>query len=466
MQSANAKKHLSLNKVTPISESCTPPASPEAEQSVLGAILLRPQVMIDMALLLKPEDFYWQAHRRIFQAMIDLAEKDVPIDLVTLSAQLKDRGQLEGVGGALFLSGLSERVGIAANAEYYARLVRDKAVLRRLLECSQRIASTCLAPQENVGELVGWARQQIDEVFTSANQTEAVSLPHMVEQQSAAVEAQFYDNRRHQGLPTGYLDLAKLIAWEPGDLIVLAARPSMGKTALALNFMLRVSTPGGPHSGIFTLETSKEKLTRRFMSIIGKINGHRMSQGNLTSSEWESVAILQDMVEALPIWIDDSPSLNIAEIRARARRQHKAGVLDFLVVDYLQLIKPLRRGRTREEEVGELSHELKSLAKELHIPVLAISALNRKFADRPNKRPQRSDLRESGAIEFDADKILFLYREEEDKPDEPEVAGIAELIVDKHKDGPIGIVKLAFQKEWFRFEDLGPEPARMTRKFA
>jgi replicative DNA helicase len=275
----------------------------------------------------------------------------------------------------------------------------------------------------------------------------------MVKNQTAALERQYENKGDSGGVAVGYLDLGRLISWEPGDLVILAARPSMGKTALALNFMLKVAR-AGHHVGIFTLETSKEKLTRRFMSILGRINGHRMNQGKLTGEEWVKIFELQGIVEELPIWIDDTPSLSIAEIRARARQYHKAGNLDFLVVDYLQLAKPLKRGRSREEEVSELSRGLKSLAKELQIPVLAISALNRKFADRPNKRPQRSDLRESGAIEFDADKILFLYREEEDKPDNPEVAGIAEVDVDKHKDGPTGMVKLAFQKEYFRFEDL------------
>jgi replicative DNA helicase len=437
--------------VTPISNDFTPPADPEAEQSVLGAILIRPEKLDAVVGVISPADFYREAHGRIFQTMLDLQESGKPIDLVTVVALLRERGQLEGVGGPVFLAALSEQVAFAANAEHYARIVLDKACLRRLLDKTQEIASACFAPVENVGEFLAESAQKINEATETAQENEAVSLQDMVGQQSDVVEAQFYAKGQAGGLPVGYLDLARLISWEPGDLIILAARPSMGKTALALNFMLRVAEKGA-HAGIFTLETSKEKLTRRFMSIIGKINGHRMNQGKLETGEWVKFMRLREQVEGMPIWIDDS-SLNISEIRARARRQHKAGHLQFLVVDYLQLAKPLRRGRSREEEVAELSRGLKSLAKELNIPVLAISALNRKFADRPNKRPQRSDLRESGAIEFDADKILFLYREEEDKPDNPEVAGIAEVDVDKHKDGPTGTVKLTFEKEYFRFED-------------
>jgi replicative DNA helicase len=439
--------------ITPISNDFTPPANPEAEQSVLGAILVRPEAIDVVATLITAADFYRQAHAEIYQAMLDLRDSGKPVDLVTVSALLKERVKLEGVGGPVFLAGLSEQVGFATNAEYYATLVRDKARLRRLLDTTQGIAAACFAPVDNVSEFMAGAAQKINEATEANHENTAVTLQEMVGQQSDVVEAQFYDKAPAGGLPVGYIDLDPLIAWEPGDLIILAARPSMGKTALALNFMLRVARTGA-HAGIFTLETSKEKLTRRFMSIIGKINGHRMSQGKLSPDEWVQFAKLRDRVEGMPIWIDDTPSLNIAEIRARTRQQHKAGTLQFLVVDYLQLAKPLRRGRSREEEVAELSRGLKSLAKELNIPILAISALNRKFADRPNKRPQRSDLRESGAIEFDADKILFLYREEEDKPNLPEVAGIAEVDVDKHKDGPTGRVKLAFQKEFFRFEDL------------
>jgi len=451
---AHPKQLPAPNKVTAIPTGYTPPADPEAEQSVLGAILVRPEVLDAVASLIKPEDFYRKAHAQVYQAMLDLYGKGEPVDLVTVTALLKERGQIEAVGGPVFLAGLSEQVGFATNAEYYAHIVLNKAKLRRLLDVAQTVSSACLAPVENVEEFIAESAQQIFEVTETVHENRAVSLETMVGQQSAVVERQFY-SKEQSGIPVGYLDLGKYISWEPGDLVILAARPSMGKTALALNFMLRVSPQGGDkHSGIFTLETSKEKLTRRFMSIIGKINGHRMNQGKLTTEEWVKFAELAILVEGLPIWIDDTPGLSISDIRARARQQHRAGLLDFLVVDYLQLARPLKRGRSREEEVSELSRGLKSLAKELSIPVLAISALNRKFADRPNKRPQRSDLRESGAIEFDADKILFLYREEEDKPDNPEVKGIAEIDVDKHKDGPTGLVKMAFQKEFFRFEDL------------
>ena len=448
---AHPKQLPPPNKVTPLVTGFTPPSNPEAEQSVLGAILVRPEAFDVVATLITAADFYRQAHADIYQSMLDLREAEKPVDLVTVCALLKERGKIESVGGGAFIAGLTEECGYSTNAEYYAGLVRDKARLRRLLDTTQEIAAACFAPVENVSEFLSESAQKVSEVSEIASDCTAVTLEMMVDRQSTVVEAQFYA-KEPSGLPVGYLDLGRLVAWEPGDLIILAARPSMGKTALALNFMLRVAAAGA-HAGIFTLETSKEKLTRRFMSIIGRINGHRMNQGDLQANEWVLFSQLREQVEGMPIWIDDA-DLNIAEMRARARRQRKSGQLDFLVVDYLQLVKPMKRGRSREEDVAELSRGLKKLAKELEIPVLAVSALNRKFADRPNKRPMRSDLRESGAIEFDADKILFLYREEVDKPNLADVQGIAEVDVDKHKDGPTGRVKLAFQKEFFRFEDL------------
>ena len=441
-------------KVTPISNAFTPPADPEAEQSVLGAILVRPETLDRVMVFITADDFYREAHARIFQAMLDLREADKPLDSVMVTALLRERAQLEGVGGIVFLTTLTEQVGFATNAEHYAKVVRDKARLRRFLDKTQEVSSACFASHENVSEFLNQSCQELLEVTETAKENEAAPLDKLVETESAAVEAAFY-RKEQSGLPVGFRDLERLVSWEPGDLIVLGARPSMGKTALALNFMLKVAH-AGIHAGIFTLETSKEKLTRRFMSIVGRISGHRMNQGNLTEEEWRQFAKLQTQVDNLPIWVDDSPAMSIADRRARARRQHQDGKLGFLVVDYLQLTKPMKRGRSREEEVAEVSRGLKALAKELKIPVLAVSTINRKYAERTSKRPLRSDLRESGAIEFDADKILLLYREEEDKP-ETQDRGIAEVEVDKHKDGPTGMVKLVYLNEIFKFEDLTRE---------
>jgi replicative DNA helicase len=358
------------------------------------------------------------------------------------------------VGGPVFLAGLSEQVGFATNAEYYARLVHDKARLRRFLDKTQQVAAACFGPIQNTSQFLDRAVQELYEVAGTGVHNQIFHLDNLVQSETQVIE-RIYEKHQQPGIPVGYRDLGKLFSWVPGDLVILAARPSMGKTALALNFAWRIAKNGIPGL-IFTLETSKEQITRRFMSLVGRINGYRMNQGKLTNEEWERFYQIHEQVNQMPILIDDTPSLSVAEIRTRTRRQFGNGSPGFVVVDYLQLTKPLRRSRSREEEVAEVSRGLKSLAKELNLPVLAISSLNRKLEERPDKRPKLADLRESGAIEFDADLILFLYRDEVYKKETP-AAGGAEVNVAKHKNGPIGTVKLAYQKEIHRFEDLAEE---------
>jgi replicative DNA helicase len=332
--------------------------------------------------------------------------------------------------------------------------VHDKARLRRFLDKTQQVSAACFGPIEDTSQFLDQAAQELFEATGSASQHTVFLLDNLVKSETQVIE-QIYEKRRQPGIAVGFQDLGKLFSWVPGDLVILAARPSMGKTALALNFTWRVAQQGIPVL-VFTLETSKEQITRRFMSLVGRINGHRLNLGKLIQEEWVRLYQIHDQVKQMPILIDDTPSLSVAEIRARARRQIGKDSPGFVVVDYLQLIKPLRRGRSREEEVAEISRGLKALAKELHIPLLAISSLNRKLEDRPDKRPQLADLRESGAIEFDADVILFLHREEVYKKDATNT-GVAEINVAKHKNGPIGTIKLAYQKEFHRFEDYAED---------
>lgn len=449
-----AKQKQAPERVAFISQAYAPPASPEAEQSVLGAVLVTPEKLDAVSVMITAADFYQEAHGRIFQTMLDLREIGKALDLVTVSALLKERGQLAGVGGPVFLAGLSEQVGFATNAEAYAAIVRDKARLRRFADKMQQVTGACFAPVENVGEFLDHAVMDIFEATESAQQNQAVFLDDLVASESQIIEGIYY-KKQQPGIPVGFQGLGRLFYWTPGDLIILAARPSIGKTSLAINFCWKLAL-AGVYSGFVTLETSKEQLTRRFMAHIGEISGYRMSQGKLSGTEWQRFALLQAEVDSMPLWIDDTPALSIGEIRARARRQHGMGKLDFLVVDYLQLTKPVHRGRSREEEVAEVSRGLKALAKELHIPVLAISSLNRKCEERTDKRPIMADLRESGAIEFDADLILFLYRDEVYRKNSPD-KGIAEIEVAKHKNGPIGLVKMAYQGECYRFKDLAEE---------
>ena len=428
-----------------------PPANLEAEQSVLGAILVRPEVLIEVAVLIAPEDFYREAHGKIFQAIIDLDNQGVPVDLVTVHALLKERGQVEAVGGTAFLAHLNEEVGFAVNAAHYAKIVRDKAALRRLLDASQQIAGACLAPVENVQEFLSAAGEKVMDVAQMASPGQAMSVGELTEQEIPVIEAVHYAGVR-PGLPVGFVDLARYFSWEPGDLIVLAGCPSTGKTALCLNFALKTAR-AGHQVGVFSLEMSRERLIRRIWASVGSINGERINQVQLTPSEWISLNRCQEQLDTMPIWIDGPPSLSISQLRVQARREKARGKLDFLIVDYLQKIRPTTQGRSREEEVAEVTRGLKSLAKELKIPVLALCTLNREVEKRTNKRPMLSDLRESGSIEYEADIVLFLYRDEKYREDSPD-KGKVEVIIEKNRNGRIGMARLAFLDYFQRFEDL------------
>ena len=435
----------------------TPPSDTEAEQSVLGAILVRPEVLDRVATTVKPDDFYRTAHGVIFQTMLDLQGKNEPVDLVTVCGLLKERGKLEDVGGPAFLAGLSEQVGFATNADHYARKVREKAILRRLLDASQGIAGACLASIENVAEFVDAAGQKFYEACQAVNPKEASMLSELVSQEADTL-TKIHEEKRLPGIQVGYRDLARYFAWSPSNLYILAGRPGMGKTALALNFALRVAMQGVDVKFI-SLEMSESQLTRRIMASMGNIDAERMNRGRMNGAEWAAIYRVRNLVENIPIYIDDRPSQSIAEIRARSRRQHSEGKLGFLILDYLQLTKPIYRSRSREEEVAEVSRGLKALAKELNIPVLALSQLNRKVEDRPNKRPGLSDLRESGAIEADADLVMFIYRDEKYRKDS-EDKGKAEVLIEKQRDGRTGMVKLAFLDNYLKFEDLAREEGR------
>jgi replicative DNA helicase len=428
-----------------------PPANLEAEQSVLGAILVRPEVLIEVAVLISPEDFYREAHGRIYQAMLDLDGRGDPVDLVSVNALLKERGQIEGVGGPVFLAQLSEQVGFATNAAYYARVVRDKAALRRLLDTSQQIAAGCLAPVENVQEFLAGAGDLVMDAAQLSSPNEAKSVGELSQQEVPVMEDVHAGGVR-PGLPVGYQDLGRYFSWEPEDLIILAGCPSAGKTALSLNFALRTAKAGA-WVGYYSLEMSRERLIRRVWAAEGSINGERINQVRLTPSEWASLFRIQDSLDELPWWIDSPPTISISQLRVQARRQRAQGKLDFLIVDYLTKVRAATQGRSREEEVAEIARGLKALAKELKIPVLALATLNREVERRTNKRPMLSDLRESGAIEYEADIVMFLYRDE--KYNEHSLdKGKTEVLIEKNRNGRIGTVKLAFLDYFQRFEDL------------
>lgn len=444
----------------PVKEAPSPPSNQEAEQSVLGAILARPQVMDDIADQIKPVDFYREAHGRIFQAIMDLYAKNEPIDLVTVTALLKERGQLEGVGGPVFLMTLTEQVGFSVNAPKYAKIVAEKATLRRLLEATQTIAGACLAPVENLAEFLDEAENMVFSVVDTTVRPGFKGIGPLAVAEYNALEQIFERKEMLTGVPSGFKDLDNLTAgFQNSDLIIVAARPSMGKTALALNIAHNAAKRTGTPVGFFSLEMSEEQLTRRQLSSSAMVDANNLRRAFLAPAEWEKLQIAVDTLQDLPLYIDDTPGATVMDIRSKCRRLRKEGKLGLVVIDYLQLMRG--RGQNREREISEISRSLKALAKELNIPVIALSQLSRKCEERPDKRPQLSDLRESGAIEQDADLVLFVYRDELYNKESLD-KGLAEIIVGKQRNGPIGMVKLQFQGRFTRFDstttmEVGPE---------
>ncbi len=430
----------------------TPPANLEAEQSVLGAILVRPEVLDEVSDLLVADDFYKEAHGRIYKTMLDLYGKNDPVDLVTVCALLKERSQLEGVGGAVFLAGLSEEVGFAVNAPYYAKLVRQKAMLRRLLDATQEIAGACLAPVDDAEVFIDQAESKIFQIKESREIQAAYSLDDLVPEEVSRIEKIFERKREILGIPSGFVDLDRLTSgWQNGDLIILAARPSHGKTALSLNMAYHAARHSQVPTAFFSMEQPKEQLVQRLLASVGQINASRLRAARMESQEWERFYQVDDKLRGVPIHIIDKPALTSLEIRSQARRLKSKQGIGLVVVDYLQLARD-PKAKSREQEVGGISRSLKALAKELNLPVIALCQLNREVEKRPNRRPVLSDLRESGSIELDADLVLFIYRDElyrEDSKDK----GIAEVRLAKHRNGPTGLVNLAYRKEFMLFQN-------------
>ncbi|MBW1952624.1 MAG: replicative DNA helicase [Deltaproteobacteria bacterium] len=438
-----------------------PPANLEAEQSVLGAILLQGTALDRVVDLLSPEDFYREAHGRIYRAMLELYQRREPVDLVTVTARLHDRQILEEVGGPVFLAGLSEQVGTTANIEYYAKIVHDKSILRRLISRAEEIAGSCYTPVEDVAELLDWAESRVFEIAESTLHSGFHPVNKLVDSEIATLETIWSRGELISGVRSGFRELDKLTAGlQPSDLIVLAARPSMGKTALSLNIAYNAAFYSKIKVAFFSLEMSKEQLVRRLLSAVGLIDTSHLRRAFLTEDDWRSLQEAASHLMECPMVIDDTPAPSVLEVRAKCRRLKAEGNLGLVIIDYLQLIRGRKELASREQEISEISRSLKGLAKELHVPVLALSQLNRRVEDRPNKRPQLADLRESGAIEQDADVVIFIYRDEVYKEDSPD-KGTAEITIGKQRNGPTGKFKLAYRDKFTRFDDFaeGEAPA-------
>ncbi len=433
-----------------------PPQSVEAEQSVLGAVLLD-NAAIDRAVeLIAADDFYREAHRKIFRAMVRLSERNEPVDIVTLTEALRAQGDLSDVGGAAYIAELAARVPTAANVAHYARLVRDKSILRGLITAATEIVTRGYEEPESVADVLDRAEQAI---FTISERKVRSSFAHISDvlvESIKTIERLYEQKQAVTGVPTGFTDLDRLLSGlQPADLVIVAGRPSMGKTAFCLNVAEHAALRSDVGVAIFSLEMSKEQLAMRMLGSEARVDLGRVRTGHVSNDEFAKLAQAAGRLADAPIYVDDTPALSVLELRAKARRLKRDGQskLGLIVIDYIQLMRSAEGKDSREQEISEISRSLKALAKELQVPVIALSQLNRQVESRNPPIPRLADLRESGAIEQDADVILFLYREEYYRED-TDKPGIAQVIVAKQRNGPIGTVDLAFVKESTRFENL------------
>jgi replicative DNA helicase len=431
-----------------------PPQNLEAESSVLGGILLDNEAINQVLELLRPEDFYRESHRKIYRAMIELSDRSEPVDLITLSDCLTARGDIDAVGGSAYLASLADFVPSAANISYYARIVREKSILRSLISAATDIATRGFEEQGNIEEFLDTAEKVIFDISEKKIKASFVAVGDMIKDTLKAVEKLYERKEMVTGVATGYNDLDRLTSGlQPADLIVIAGRPSMGKTAFSLNIATNAAFKG-VGVAVFSLEMAKEQLVLRMLCSEARVDNSKMRSGYLGERDFPKLASAAGRLHEAPIYVDDTPAIGILELRAKARRlvRDRTKKVGLIVVDYLQLMRGMGTASNREQEISEISRSLKALAKELNVPVIAISQLNRRVEDRGDKRPMMSDLRESGAIEQDADVIMFIYREEvyNQKTDNK---GVAEVIVAKQRNGPIDTVSLTFLSEYTRFEN-------------
>jgi len=437
-----------------------PPHSLDAERAVLGGILLENMALAQASEIVEPDDFYGRANSLIFDGMLDLGRRGQPVDLVTLRAWLVDRGTLSKAGGDEHLLTLTETIPTVENITHHASIVRDKAVVRRLIQRCHEIAAKGYGDYGDVTEFVDDAEKQI---FDVSKQTSASPYEHIKDVVIRAFEQVTLAAERKEkitGLPTGFKKLDKMTAGlKPGELIIIAGRPGMGKTALAMNIALHACAARDVPVCVFNLEMAKEELARRLLCSEGRVDGGRLRSGMLSREDWTRLTSAAGTLTNMKLFIDDTTALSIMEMRGKARRLKSEHGLGLVIVDYLQLMRAGTKVESREKEVSEISRSLKALAKELSIPVVALSQLNRGVETRAgkDKRPQLADLRESGAIEQDADVILFVFREEFYDRDNPELRGIAELIIGKQRAGPVGTVKCRFFHEYTRFENFSED---------
>ncbi|OTN74997.1 replicative DNA helicase [Enterococcus sp. 8G7_MSG3316] len=442
-----------------------PPQDIEAEQAVLGAIFLDAEAIIDAMEVIAPQDFYRRSHQIIFQAMIQLNDRSEAIDLITLKAEIEKSSSLEDVGGLTYLTELSQASPSAASIAYYAKIVDDKATLRNLIQTASRIVTQGFEQDEDVQSIIDQAEKSILEVSEKRNSNGFQSIADVLNRTIENIDQLAQNNEEITGLPTGYPALDKMTAGlQKEELIILAARPAVGKTAFALNIAQNVGTKTDRSVAIFSLEMGAESLVNRMLCAEGSIEAGHLRTGQLSEEEWRNLIVAMGSLSNASIYIDDTPGIKISEIRARCRKlAQEKGNLGLILIDYLQLIEGTGR-ENRQQEVSEISRQLKKLAKELKVPVIALSQLSRGVEQRQDKRPVLSDIRESGSIEQDADIVAFLYRDdyyrseegEDDNQEEQQDNNVIEVIIEKNRSGARGTVELLFIKEYNKFSSVSP----------
>ena len=433
----------------------TPPHNMEAEQAILGAIFLEQDALVTATEIVTARDFYRPAHQRIYQVMVELGERGEPVDIVTVTAELGNRKHLEDVGGVTYLTDLANAVPTAANIEYYCRIIEQKAVLRQLIRTATKIVTDGYNQSEELGDLISDAEKNIMQISQKRTKGGFQHIKNVLMDAYERIESLSTSKGEITGLATGYPDLDKMTSGlQKSDLIILAARPSVGKTAFALNVAQNVAARSGKVVAIFSLEMAAAQLVMRMICAEGNIDAGKIRSGYLDEDDWRKLTMSIGTLSKASVYIDDTPGITMPEIRSKCRRlKAEQGEVGLVMIDYLQLISGRAGGDNRQQEVSEISRSLKLMARELHCPVIALSQLSRSVEQRQDKRPMLSDIRESGSIEQDADIVAFLYREDYyDK--ETEEKNVIEVIIGKQRSGPTGTVKLAFLKEYNKFVSL------------
>lgn len=434
-----------------------PPYSLEAEQAVLGGLMIDNSTWDQVSDVVMQADFYRADHRLIYEAIFDLAEENNPYDVVTLSEWLDSRNELNNVGGLSYLGSLAKNTPTAANIKAYAKIVRERSVLRQLISVSTGIAESAYNPDGRTSaELLDMAESQVFEIAEKGGRSEGgyAKIQDLLVKAVDRIDELYQSDNAYTGIPTGFDDFDDMTSGlQKADLVIIAGRPSMGKTSFVMNLVENAAIKHKQPVAVFSMEMPGDQLVMRMMASLGRIDSNKIRTGKLDDADWPRLTSAVGILNEAPIFIDDTPGLNPMEIRSRARRIHREHGLGMIVIDYLQLMQSAKgNGENRATEISEISRSLKGLAKELGVPVLALSQLNRSLEQRPNKRPIMSDLRESGAIEQDADLIVFIYRDQvynEDSPDK----GTAEIIIGKQRNGPIGMARLTFLGQYTRFEN-------------